>query len=247
VFGNASAGADCGCQNHVGHHAFSSENKKSLKQLIKIDSCISSKCPNLRLGIVTAKVCIEIKNERLWHETDLLCEQKKQLSLDQVKQIPEIASSREAYKALGKEPSRYRLSAEALHRRVIRGMDLYRINNVVDCINYVSLKSSFSIGGYDLAKIQGEIRLDLGCSEDVYEAIGRGKMNIENLPVFRDDIGAFGSPTSDSTRTMITESTQNILLVFLDFGGHESLQASLELMRNYLNDFASAKDTTSNC
>lgn len=215
-------------------------------KVITISDQIKSKCPYLQLGCITASVAIQSKNEALWQKILDLSTEKQTMLMDAIKDIPAIHSSREAYKALGKAPSRYRLSAEALHRRIVKGQELYQINNVVDLINYCSIASGFSIGGYDLEKIQGDIVLDLGQADEPYEAIGRGSINIENLPVFRDEQGAFGSPTSDSTRTCITENTQQILLVFLNFGGHDHLSKSIQEATQLLENFAEGKNIDTN-
>ncbi|HAS47190.1 MAG TPA: hypothetical protein DCS93_42295 [Microscillaceae bacterium] len=214
-------------------------------QAITISNPIKTKCPALQLGCLEASIAIKPKNEALWQKMLELSDAKKNLLMEAIKDIPAIQSSREAYKALGKAPSRYRLSAEALHRRIVKGQDLYQINNVVDIINYSSIASGFSIGGYDLNKIQGDIVLDLGQAQEPYEAIGRGNINIEHLPVFRDANGAFGSPTSDSTRTSITDQTQQVLLVFLNFGGHLHLAQALQDTAQLLVDFAEGKNIES--
>ncbi|MBR2762370.1 MAG: hypothetical protein IKD66_14520, partial [Solobacterium sp.] len=44
-------------------------------------------------------------------------------------EIPGIRGSRSAYKAFGRNPGRYRVSSEALIRRVRRNDGLYRINS----------------------------------------------------------------------------------------------------------------------
>ncbi|EAY30853.1 B3/B4 domain-containing protein [Microscilla marina] len=209
---------------------------------IKITDKIKALCPQLELGCLSASIQLQAKNDALWQKMLALYEAKKDLPMDKIKDIPAIASSRMAYKALGKAPSRYRLSAEALHRRIVKGQDLYQINNVVDIINCLSIDTGFSIGGYDLDKIAGDILLDLGQANEPYEAIGRGNINIENLPVFRDASGAFGSPTSDSTRTCITNDTQKVLLVFLNFGGHAHLAQALDAAQQLLRDFAAGEE-----
>ena len=66
--------------------------------------------------------------------------------------------------------------------------------------------------------------------------------NIESLPVFRDKRGAFGSPTSDSVRTMITEKTSEILLIVINFGAHADFNKDLLLISNFLIRFCSAKN-----
>lgn len=63
-----------------------------------------------------------------------------------------IKGSRTAYKAFGRNPSRYRVSSEALISRIRRGDELYHINSVEDVNNLVSVKSGLSVGSYDLEK-----------------------------------------------------------------------------------------------
>lgn len=141
-------------------------------------------------------------------------------------EYPVIKETRSAYKVCGKEPSRYRPSAEALLRRLRTKKSLYQINNVVDTINYISVNTHYSIGGFDFHNIEGPIVCDIGTS-DTYEAIGRGSLNIEFMPGLRDYKGFFGTPTSDSQRTMVTDQTSTLLLVFYDFYGNEALDDAL--------------------
>ncbi|MFC2101310.1 B3/4 domain-containing protein [Bacteroidota bacterium] len=209
---------------------------------ITVSPIIKKKCPNLILGCIIANVVIEKYNKDLWEVINNSLSKIKSIDIEEIKEINAIKSSRNAYKILGKEPSRYRLSAEALHRRVIRGLGLYQISNVVDIINLVSLNSGYSIGGYDLNKIQGNIFLDTGKADESFDAIGRGLLNIENLPVLKDNSGPFGSPTSDSARTMITNSTSKILLVFFNFGNHSDMNKVMEETEKYLVEYANASD-----
>ncbi len=112
----------------------------------------------------------------------------------------------------------------------------------MDTINLASIKTGYSIGGYDYDKIQGDIVFDVGRSDDEYQAIGRGKINVENLPVFRDEIGAFGSPTTDSVRTMITDTTQRVLLIVINFGVKEGFEQDLDLISSLLEKYSDGYD-----
>ena len=214
---------------------------KQIKR-ISISNNIKNAAIDIKLGAVYANVTFEKLSKELWKEIDKEIQRVSEIPIEQVKEIPQIASSREAYKAMGKEPARYRLSAEALHRRIINGKGIYQISNIVDIINLSSVKTAYSIGGYDQSNIIGDIRFDIGKENEDYEAIGRGKMNIESLPVFRDEKGAFGSPTSDSVRTMITEKTNEILLIVINFGGHKNFNTDLLLISNLLEGFCSAEN-----
>jgi DNA/RNA-binding domain of Phe-tRNA-synthetase-like protein len=132
------------------------------------------------------------------------------------------------YSLCGKDPSRYRPSAEALMRRIVKGQDLYRINTLVDIINFISLQSGFSIGGFDTAFIEGTVEAGIGRTGEIYHAIGRGLMNIEDLPVLRDQAGAIGSPISDEERTSIRPETTQMLMVFYAFETTDRLQPGME-------------------
>lgn len=162
-----------------------------------------------------------------------------------VAEIPSVAATRKAYKACGKDPSRYRPSAEALLRRVSQGKALYRINAVVDCNNLISLQTGLSIGAYDAAQLKPPVTLRIGQMEESYEGIGRGPINLAGLPLLADALGPFGSPTSDSERTMITERTERLLMVLFGFGAGEELAVAVETAKTALANHCSGQDITS--
>ena len=201
-------------------------------------------CPEIQLGCIQCQVKIQPGDERIQQlSNEIIAKVQSELTVDTISQKPTIKSTKEAYRKLGKDPSRYRPSAEALTRRIVKGKGLYNVNNVVDLLNLVSLESGFSIGGYDTDKIDGPIEFGIGKPEEPFQAIGRGKLNIENLPLFRDASGAFGSPTSDSTRTMVTNQTTSFLMILIDFHNHEKLmhfvEKSVELLEKYASAIAS--------
>lgn len=131
--------------------------------------------------------------------------------------VPAVAATRAALKALGKDPSRYRPAAEALLRRVAQGKGLATVNNVVDVNNLLSLETGFSIGTYYLARLAPPLLFRRGRPGESYEGIGRGPLNLEGLPVFVDAQGPFGSPTSDSARSRVDAGTTRILMVLIGF------------------------------
>lgn len=165
---------------------------------------------------------------------------RQTLVVEDISKISVIDAARKAYKACGKDPARYRLSAEALLRRVVSGKELYQINNVVDQLNLVSITSGFSIGGYDAAKIQGDISFGIGVAGEPYRGIGRGELNIEGLPVFRDGLGAFGTPTSDSQRTEVSGQTSRFLMILIDFGGDDQLETAKQMAISLLKKYCRA-------
>src|SRR3954463_12529398 len=191
---------------------------------ISIQPALKALVPNLALGCVSAHVSVEKHNEALWLEIDQhLGHLSAAIKPEQINTIPQIAAMRQAYKALGKDPSRYRGSAEALLRRVLAGKGLYQINSVVDINNLVSLESLNPAGTYDLEKITPLIELRIGAAGESYKGIGKDLINIESLPVFADAAGPLGSPTSDSERAMVTLQTQKVLMVVFSFTGPQDL------------------------
>lgn len=210
---------------------------------ITISKAIQDSCPDIRLGCMLCRVNVEHTDPSLrdFIQNQLEVIQRNQ-TLEDIHSLPPLLDTRIAYKALGKDPSRYRPSAEALLRRVVQGKGLYEVNNVVDCLNLISVQTGFSIGGYDAEKINGAIELGRGEEEEPYAAIGRGTLNIAGLPVLRDKNGAFGSPTSDSQRTMVTPDTAWFLAIIFDFGNPGLLEKAMLALEELLTSHADGKD-----
>ncbi|HPK86574.1 MAG TPA: hypothetical protein PK267_00980, partial [Atribacterota bacterium] len=95
---------------------------------IKISDQLKFSCPSIRLGVIKADVKYGQDNKFLGQEIEkTVYEVQNSLSQNQIAELPVIRHTRDAYLALGKEPARYRCSAEALLRRVVQGKGLYRI------------------------------------------------------------------------------------------------------------------------
>ena len=205
---------------------------------VTMDDGLKAKCPRAALGCVTAQVTAGEAPAALTEELRAMGEKIAKLPEPRaVLEAPQITATRTAYKALGKDPARYRGSAEALLRRVIAGKGLPRINAVVDVVNLVSVESRYSVGLYDLAHIEGDVVFRAGRAGETYKGIGKYDLNLEGLPVFADAKGPHGSPTSDSERTMVTAMTTQVLAVIVSFGGAEGLdrwaQRLIELLQRY--------------
>jgi DNA/RNA-binding domain of Phe-tRNA-synthetase-like protein len=205
---------------------------------IKISDKIKDKSPNTVIGAIEANVVVKEYDDKLWEIIKNKCNEiQSNINQNEILKIKNIETSRMAYKSLGKDPSRYKLSSESLVKRVVKGMELYKVNNVVDINNLISLESFYSVGTYDLSKIGKKISLTVGEKDEKYEGIGRGLINLENLPVFEDEVGKFGSTTSDSNRAMINSETNHILMNIISFNGDEELNTymdyAIELLENY--------------
>ncbi len=199
---------------------------KELKKLI----------PEFKIGVVSFTGCVYSNTEL----DEIINSLQKDISLtyelSDILEIPYILAARNGYRRLGKDPSRYRLAVESLYRRIVKGKNLYRINNIVDIGNILSLETKRSVAVLDQDKIVGDINIRIGQNE-FYEGIGRGKINIENIPVYCDNEGPFGSPTSDTEKTMITNETKHILVFIISFNGEigliEAINQCIDLYKSY--------------
>lgn len=190
---------------------------------ITISNIFHDVCPKFIGGAILAEVKNSATTPELWAEIERIANVlRNNYTTDTIKEQSGIAATREAYRKAGKDPSRYRPACEQLARRILQGKDLYSIDQLVDFGNLVSLYCGYSTAMLDAEKILGEnITLGIGTSGEPYEGIGRGVLNIENLPVYRDEDGGFATPTSDSVRTMISADTKRILLLINGYDGNE--------------------------
>src|SRR5579864_4932577 len=210
---------------------------------VMIDKMLMAKCPKMGLGCVTASVEAPGSPAELTAALKNCAQAILRLPEPRaVLESPQILATRAAYKALGKDPARYRGSAEALVRRVIAGKGLPQINAVVDIINLVSVESRLPIGLYDLAHISGDIVFRAGLAGETYKGIGKYDLNLEGLPVFCDAVSPHGSPTSDSERTMVTGGTKQVLAIIISFGGKEGLERWTQRMSELFQRFASGQE-----
>lgn len=212
---------------------------------IIVSNEIETVCPNF----VGACVDVEVRNTPycagLWDEIHALGAQfKAELTTETLKEIPGIAATRRVYKACGKDPSRYRPAAEALIRRILQGKELYQINALVDLVNLGSIKYGYSIGGFDADKFVGDtLTLGVGKKDEPYEGIGRGIINIEGLPVYRDAQGGVGTPTSDNERTKIDLNTTHLVVLVNGYDGNETnVKANAEFLLGLCEKYCEGKN-----
>lgn len=214
---------------------------------IKIDDQLNSVYPDIRLGLLQFQADVKESDKNFWEcmNHTVLSQVQKTIEGKQWNEIPGVKGSRAAYKVFGRNPGRYRVSSEALLRRVRRGDALYTINSVVDVNNLLSIESGLSVGSYDLDQIHGTITFRKAEKGEGYTGIGKDFLDMENMLVLADEEGIFGSSMSDSTRAMVKEQTKNVLLVLYCFEKDIDLLALLEKAQVYFQRFADAKDFVS--
>jgi len=206
---------------------------------ISIDPQLKKITPNLVLGVVSATVQVTKNSPQLWKEINKrIRELQSTITLASLYDVPQIKALRDAYKAIGKDPTRYRGSQEALVRRILQNKGLYQINTIVDINNLVSLETLHSVGSYNIDNLKPPVVFRTGKPGESYKGIGKEMVNVTDLPLFADEAGPFGSPTSDSERAMITLDTKKVMIVIISFTDQDHLRGQLQRTTSLLCDYA---------
>ena len=204
--------------------------------------------PDYRMLQIEADVVGGETPEALTDEINCLAESMRQvMEIADINKRPGIAATRAAYKRFGKDPNRYRPSQEQMSRRILKELGLYVVNNLADAGNLLSLKCGCSLGVFDRDKIAGSvITLGRGSHEEPYTGIGRGELNVENLPIIRDAVGGIGTPTSDNERTAIDHATRRILITVNIYGEADMEDADIDAeARRLITTYCSATNIES--
>ncbi len=210
---------------------------------LSIDAELKRLVPRVCVGTLVGRVVVVPQDAELWQEIDRRVQQiHQQFTLESLRREPQIQGLWNAYKALGNDPTRYRGSSESLGRRIIQGKGLYQVNSVVDINNLVSLESLFSVGTVDLERVRPPIVLRPGRAQESYAGIGRGAIKLEAIPVFVDQLGPFASTTSDSERSMVSLTTERILMLVISFDGPAGLDDALRRAGDLLTRYAQARE-----
>jgi DNA/RNA-binding domain of Phe-tRNA-synthetase-like protein len=211
---------------------------------------IQVELPDVKLGIVEADdLRVAPADADLASCTEETCERiQRQFTLESLADAEPIRAVRAMFRAWGLDPSKYRPSSEALLRRVVQGKGLYRVSNLVDIGNLGSVETAWPFGCYDRARIQPPIEFRHGAGGECYEGIGKRMWHLQRRPVMADMEGPFGSPISDSIRSMITETTRDTLTVIYAPSGSSdaSLEDAMARFCKRISQFAGASATRVN-
>ncbi len=209
---------------------------------INIDKRIVDVCPEIKIGLVRANVVNGPTSDELWHDIEQAASEiASSYELLAINARPAIAGTRRLYKALGKDPGRYRVASEQLCRRIVRGLGLYRLTTLIDLVNLVSIKSGYAISGLDADKIVGDtLSLGVGMKDEEYHGIGRGLLNIEGMPVYRDAVGGIATPTSDEERTKFTDETTCVQININAFAPEMPIDEAVAMTVSLLEKYAQA-------
>lgn len=133
-----------------------------------------------------------------------------------VTDLPGIHEWRQIFKITGKDPNRYRHSAEALMRRIQKQNYIAPVQSAIDINNFFSLQYQVPIGIYDLDLLSEPVTIRIGRAGEEYMGLNGRLNSLEHLLISADQQGPFGSPFVDSERTPVTMETKNALqLIYL--------------------------------
>jgi len=209
--------------------------------MFRIDDEILSRFQGIKIGVLTCRGARvgrgDGRLERLKEEA--IREAAARIGSRPAAEHPYIGSWRRMYRGFGTRPGDYRPSAEALLRRALRGRGLPAINAAVDAYNAVSLRHLIPMGGFDLDRVEGDIRLRFSGGGERFTPIGapEAEETYDGEAVYADGARILTRRWNhrDCDETKITEETGNII-VFAD----GSPEIPEEAVRAALEELASA-------
>lgn len=205
---------------------------------IIIDQKILKKYPKINIGVLVFQdINVKESNtevEKIKRDVEELV-RASGYTVETISEHPLIRTWREIYRSFGAKPSKFRCSAEALLRRILKGEHLPQVNTLVDLYNSISVKYYLPIGGYDYDKIEGDIFLRfskigdffLPLRGDTYEFLEEGEVVYANS----SKVICRKWNYRDCEQTKITTDTKNAIL-FID--GAEKVKR--EVVENALTD-----------
>lgn len=220
--------------------------KENYMKLI-ITKEIAEKYPHLRIGVLLGKgLLIQKKMDEL----EKLKQQKaadfrQKYNSDTLLSNPNISAWREIYRSFGVKPKRYKPTAEALLRRLIKGEEIPTINTAVDSYLVVEVEYLLPVGGYDLDKVSGNIKLRISPGEEPFQPLGN--INQEETTnkgevIYSDNKQVLTRKWNfrDCNSTKITLHTKTIGL-FIE-GAEKDIETktinkSLEKLQEYIKNF----------
>ncbi len=151
-------------------------------------------------------------------ERSVFAEIRARRKLEDLKDDPVLRSFRDLYWSFGMDPTKLRISSEALQRRVLRGLNLWRVSDIVDVINLASAYHALPISLFDRARLVGDPVVRTARPREIFVRIGGTRVSCRGREiVVADETGivCFGYATHDSERVKIRSTTRNaVMLVY---------------------------------
>lgn len=208
--------------------------------LINIDKEIFEQYPQVEIGYLIAQVSIRKSHPFVENLKQSLGEHLRNQGIHPTNFVihPNIALWRGIYEEnFGVKAKTYRSSIEALLRRVVTGKEIWNICNVVDLYNCCSILSLLPMGGYDMNKINGDIKIRYAKEGELFLGLGeREKIKASSRHVvYADDqrIMCWLWNYKDSSETCIDENSKDVVF-FIDGFEHNKVQTALQQLAENL-------------
>ncbi|PKG25371.1 B3/B4 domain-containing protein [Niallia nealsonii] len=205
---------------------------------ISISRDIKQVVPHFKIGVIDYSNIEVIPSPQMIKGRLQLFQESIYFDLENtnINDIPSIKEWREIFKATGKDPNRYRHSAEALYRRIKKQNYLLPINSSIDLNNFFSLQFGVPIGIYDTANLSGDIIIRIGKENEQYTGLNGRSNSLEHLIINADELGPFGSPFVDSNRAPVTSSTKDaVQIVYLQ--ASTPMEKATKMVESLMNMF----------
>ena len=202
--------------------------------------------PGLSVGMVVLddlKVSKSTSSFELY-EQETFHELRSVMTLEGAKDDPIFRSYRDLYWTFGMDPTKLRVSSEAVLRRILKGQNLWRISDIVDIINLASAYHKIPISLIDMSKLKGNLVVRTAARGELFERIG-GKIIMcrGREIVIADDVKivCFGYATHDSDRTMVTKDSKRVLMLLLGAEAvtgqimNQALKTTLDMIDQWLD------------
>lgn len=207
---------------------------------IHLEDKILEKYPQTEIGYLVAQVCVKqqdpfVETLKLTLKDHL---QGQGINATNFAIHPSIAIWRKIYEEhFGVKAKTYRSSIESLLRRIVTGKDFWNICNVVDLYNCCSILSLLPMGGYDLNKVSGDIRIRYAKESEPFLGLGeRQKIEAKSQHVVYADeqrILCWLWNHKDSAKTCIDENSKHVVF-FIDAFDHDQVRMALKQLAEHL-------------
>ena len=162
---------------------------------------------------------------------------KEKFDKETLSENSKIKVWREAYTSFGAKPKKYKCSVENLYRMILDDISLEHINKIVDIYNYISIKHMVPVGGDDIDKVEGDIKLRFANGTETFVQLNSDEVKNpkEGEVIYQDDKEVLCRRWNwrECDKSKMTEETKNVTLVV------EGLNVSKEEISSIINELAS--------
>ncbi|MBD3158918.1 MAG: hypothetical protein GF309_09040 [Candidatus Lokiarchaeota archaeon] len=227
------------------------KNEDGLADSVGIDVQFEIPRAGVSLAIINLQdvTVSSVQDGFLEYESEVFDWIRAQHSRDSLKSDTILSAFREFYWTFGMDPTKSRVSSEALLRRILRGHGLWRISNIVDIANLASAFHKFPIGLADTSRLDGPLQIRTAKEGETFERIGGTEIECRGRDLVVADterIICFGYATHDSNYTRIRADTENVFVMVYCAPGIKArtFSEAVETTREMYDEWADCRSGT---